>query len=449
MTFDLDKNIMKQSNYNISIPRKGFTVLYNSLSDRFLGISKDASSLLNSDIEEFSRQMPSVYKKMKELGMLVDDDKDELALIEQQYMRAKFDERNLYFMIYPTQDCNLKCWYCYESHKKGTKMSQDILEAILKYVDNGIEQDKFDSIHLALFGGEPLLYFSNVAYPLVHAVKEKCERAGKRFSSFFVTNASLMTEGMIDKLSELNPYFQITIDGDESKHDTVRIWKHNNKGTYHQIINAVKTISNKIRNPQYSDDPLVTLRINYDNSTLLNMDSLLEDLKDVDRSKVRIHFERVWQTRSMVDKSQRQLLLNVLSKFVQERFVISHGAFRKKNIACPSDSESFFIVNYDGTIHKCNGRTLGNDTQVGKLCCDGSILWDEFRKEQRLKLKTFDNPNCLTCKILPLCMGPCSQKMLETGKFNNSICSKHSIDISIKEYLALEFEMRYYLENIK
>lgn len=213
-----------------------------------------------------------------------------------------------------------------------------------------------------------------------------------------------MTEGMIDKLSELNPYFQITIDGDESKHDTVRIWKHNNKGTYHQIINAVKTISNKIRNPQYSDDPLVTLRINYDNSTLLNMDSLLEDLKGVDRSKVRIHFERVWQTRSMVDKSQRQLLLNVLGKFVQEGFVISHGVFRKKNIACPSDSESFFIVNYDGTIHKCNGRTLGNDTQVGKLCHDGCILWDEFRKEQRLKLKTFDNPNCLSCKILPLCM---------------------------------------------
>lgn len=92
---------------------------------------------------------------------------------------------------------------------------------------------------------------------------------------------------------------------------------------------------------------------------------------------------------------------------------------------------------------------MGNDTQAGKLCSDGTILWDEFRKEQRLKLKTFDNPNCLTCKILPLCMGYCSQKMLETGKFNNSICSKHSIDVSIKEYLALEFEMRYYLENIK
>lgn len=158
--------------------------------------------------------------------------------------------------------------------------------------------------------------------------------------------------------------------------------------------------------------------------------------------------ERVWQTRSMIDKNQQQLLKEVLAKFVKAGFIISHGVFRKKAIACPSDSMSFFIVNYDGTIHKCNGRTLGEETQEGTLNSDGIIEWNSSRKGKRMSLKTFDNPTCLSCNILPLCMGPCSQKVLETGRFSKDICSKNSIDISIESYLSFEFEMRYYLENL-
>ena len=138
---------MKQSYYNIFIPRSGFTILYNSFTDRFLGISKKADNLLNSDIERLNRQMPSVCKRMQELGMLVDDEKDELALIEQQYTNAKFNNRNLYFMVYPTQDCNLKCWYCYESHKKGTRMSQKVLESVLNFVDKGMTTSILFTLH--------------------------------------------------------------------------------------------------------------------------------------------------------------------------------------------------------------------------------------------------------------------------------------------------------------
>lgn len=167
------------------------------------------------------------------------------------------------------------------------------------------------------------------------------------------------------------------------------------------------------------------------------------------KNKLRVHFERIWQTRNLINKEQQQLLLNVLGKFVKEGFIISHGVFRRKDIACPSDSMSFFIVNYDGTIHKCNGRTLDEKTQEGVLNMDGNILWNEKRKKQRMDLETFNNPACLSCKILPLCMGPCSQKFLETGKLTKDICSKNSIDFSVEEYLAFEFEMRYYLEHLK
>ena len=439
---------MKQSNYNIYIPHSGFTILYNSYTDRFLGVSNGVADLLKKNNLDGLNIQSAVWLKMKALGMLIDDNVNEIAELEHNYHETKYNNRKLYFMVYPTQDCNLKCWYCYESHKKGTKMSQDVLAAVQKYVEKAIEANEFDSLHLAFFGGEPLLNFSKVASPLAHAIKQMCESAGKIFSSFFVTNASLMTEEIVEDLADLNPYFQITLDGDAEKHDQVRIWKRDERGTYRQIMNAVHLITKNMTSPKNSDDPLITLRINYDNDTLRHIDTILNDLKDIDKNKVRIHFERVWQTRSLIDREQQQLLLTVLGKFVKEGFIISHGVFRRKDIACPSDSMSFFIVNYDGTIHKCNGRTLDEKTQEGILDAKGTILWDETRRKQRMDLETFNNPTCLSCKILPLCMGPCSQKYLEEGKFTRNICSKNSLDFSIEEYLAFEFEMRYYLEKM-
>lgn len=64
-----------------------------------------------------------------------------------------------------------------------------------------------------------------------------------------------------------------------------------------------------------------------------------------------------------------------------------------------------------------------------------------------MEVSLFNNSRCLKCRKLPLCMGPCSQKILEEGEFSDTICCMHSIDIPIKAYLASEFEMRYFLEN--
>lgn len=153
-----------------------------------------------------------------------------------------------------------------------------------------------------------------------------------------------MTESIIEKMKELNPYFQITIDGYREKHDNVRVWKNSGKGTYEQIIKAIHVLSQRLPNHDVSDDPLITLRINYDNSTLKNLDSLIEDIEDLDKTKVRIHLERVWQTRALVDVEQRTLLINAFKKLFNKGFTITHGVFKRKSISCPSDSNR--LLNY-------------------------------------------------------------------------------------------------------
>jgi len=40
------------------------------------------------------------------------------------------------------------------------------------------------------------------------------------------------------------------------------------------------------------------------------------------------------------------------------------------------------------------------------------------------------------------CMGPCSQKLAEHNGFSHKICTRASMDISLDEYLLMEFEKR-------
>ena len=59
--------------------------------------------------------------------------------------------------LYLTDDCNLKCSYCYEGNKKKNKsyMSEATLEKVLNFIAQNNRPN--DPIDLLLLGGEPLL----------------------------------------------------------------------------------------------------------------------------------------------------------------------------------------------------------------------------------------------------------------------------------------------------
>lgn len=412
---------------------------FNTYRNMYIAISKGAYDTYNEDsLDNLMNKFPNCYKNMQEYGFLIDDNFDELASIRLRNKLECFASKKFQLMIFPTQDCNLKCWYCYESHKKDTKMTQEVMDKIYLYVQHLMENNSFDSFELSFFGGEPLLYFDEVVFPLASKIKNLIESAGKQFISFFVTNASLINKQTIDKLVTLNPKLQITLDGVKEKHDKVRIWKNGNAPTYDTIIRAIKELAKRDELKNFA----ITLRVNYDNETLNNINDLLKDLADVNKKKLYVHFERVWQTIDSVDENQRNLILNTLVEFSKKGFVVNQSSFRQKNYSCPAESYNFAIINYDGSIHKCNGRTLTPQTACGKISQTGQIEWDDNKISKRIGLATFENPSCIKCKMLPLCMGPCSQKIMEFGGFNKKICSTRSFDTSLNDYIIQDFRTK-------
>lgn len=435
---------MKKSDYIIRIPIGDIIINYNSYSDEFIALSSKLDKLFsNSEWENIlSSHYPNHYKKLRELGFIIDSNRDELSEIRLQNKQAAFNSRELYIMIYPTQDCNLKCWYCYESHVPNSYMSIEIQDRIVSHITKQVELNTFDSLKVAFFGGEPMLKFSTIAYPLAKRLKNIVINAGKRFQTFFVTNATLIGAEEIMLLKEINPYFQITLDGNRYKHNLVRKRKHSSEPTYDSIIKAIKGIVNNIYNISYYKQPIITVRINYDNNTLAHLEELLIDLKDIDRNAIMIHLERVWQTKDSVDDTQRQKLKETVMNLTSHGLYVNHSSFGSKRISCPAESNSYFIVNYDGNLYRCNGRTLMPNQKEGKLTENGDIIWDTAKQSARLGLATFENQYCIKCCMLPRCMGPCSQKLIENGGFSKEICTLQTMDISLNEYLLNEFKKR-------
>ena len=57
-----------------------------------------------------------------------------------------------------TEDCNLRCKYCYVTHKSKNKVMK--LETAIKFIDYILEDTKFiksEAVILDFIGGEPLL----------------------------------------------------------------------------------------------------------------------------------------------------------------------------------------------------------------------------------------------------------------------------------------------------
>lgn len=160
---------MKMSKYNISVyDQEGNMIIYNFLT----GISSTIK-IMKSDIEKFRKVFEKsnithdydcednleLAKKLLELGILVDADFDEGVAYDANTFEEIY-ENKLNLTILPTGKCNFNCSYCLEAEQdfSRNRMTQQSQDAILKFVQKNIS--KYRELHVAWFGGEPLLEVS-------------------------------------------------------------------------------------------------------------------------------------------------------------------------------------------------------------------------------------------------------------------------------------------------
>ncbi len=145
-----------------------------------------------------------------------------------------------------TNQCNLACTYCYEysadrisqTEGKPKHMNHQVAEAAIDLLIH--ESGQRRAIHVTFFGGETLLNFSVMRTSVAYA-KRKAAEAGKYVEFSLTTNATLLTEEIVDFLSEHHIGVTVSIDGDQELNDKMRVFK-DGRGSYDVIVPRIKML---------------------------------------------------------------------------------------------------------------------------------------------------------------------------------------------------------------
>jgi uncharacterized protein len=125
---------MKYNYYTtiVDLEEKGY-LYYNAFSNDYLILNTKRHLFLKEhsplEIERIDKKM---YDVLLEGGYIIEDSFDEQIIAEFKKMKAKFSSNQYNVVINTTLDCNLNCWYCYESKIKDSLLKSETIDVIKK-----------------------------------------------------------------------------------------------------------------------------------------------------------------------------------------------------------------------------------------------------------------------------------------------------------------------------
>ncbi|MCL4424358.1 MAG: thioether cross-link-forming SCIFF peptide maturase [Firmicutes bacterium] len=151
-----------------------------------------------------------------------------------------------------SHDCNLRCRYCFaEGGPFGGQRGLMSLDVGKRGIDYLLEHSGGrPHVEVDFFGGEPLLNLA-VVKGIMEYAKEKGREAGKTFQFTLTTNATLLTDEVIDFLNRENVNLVLSLDGRREVNDAMR-YDVRGKGVYDQIVPRIqKVVQSRRHHPAY------------------------------------------------------------------------------------------------------------------------------------------------------------------------------------------------------
>lgn len=426
---------MKPSRYNVIIPyNDNFSLVFNGITGSFLVLDKNALNLLkkaqNSKKISFEyKDAENDFQKMKNFGIIVDEDFDEKKYIKVLNRREVFSTDNLITWIAPTFNCNLNCVYCFEG-KKRARMSPETQSKTLEFIKNKIK--KSSNYALMWFGGEPLLE-KDIIWNMTRKIHSYCTDYECSFYAGIITNGYLLDKKTAENLvkNDIN-YLQTTLDGPKEVHDKKRMQK-NGKGTYDVILQNIVDVTDII--------PKIVVRVNIDKENVGKIDELLDDLIDAGlRNKIGIFYMPVWSdTPACKDMSEScvsdmdflKIEQDLLKKTLEKGFGMSKYPLPSIG-GCGLLHENSFFIDPDGDLYSCV-KTVGFEKE--KI---GDIYTPLKMNKNRIKWLSWDPfsfEKCNVCKFLPICMGGCPYEFYNK-ELKEPVCNnwKNTLEAVLKLY---------------
>lgn len=428
---------MKSSKFNYFIPHKGKYIFFNGMSRRFFFVSeKNYATFLDvvshPDTNNYAQKYAPFLERMKREGFVLDKDTDEMKLL-----RKKFDDqrrKDLYMlMILPTCRCNLSCWYCTQEHQ-DVNLTDKTVVLIKRHIKKYLLESGVTKFRLSWFGGEPLIEYKHIVDITAYA-QALCKKHRIAYFSDVTTNGLLLTTQRIAELKSIGVRkYQITIDGCREKHNQVKRTKDNTAFD--------KAIGNILEIVKTNPDVRCVLRINYSEETL-EPKKIINDINELIpveyRHRIEISPHRIWQF------SIDSVCYDKLSEL---NFLIQSSHYKldmmEKEI-CYVDYKHFNCIFPNGEVDKCENERMQN--LKGVLTDTGDILWNGTHPFETFQVLS-EKSECVKCKHVAFCMGPCPQKRNRMSKIQEQVvCMYAHKDKNIEDMIVLYCESMSNYQN--
>jgi uncharacterized protein len=438
--------MLQQSIYTYIFQRKGHFYLYNSKNALFAEITEDLYEVLYN--RDYSSLPSNIVDDLINKGVICDETEQYIYYSEEhtKFSASAYNNKEIGLVIVPTTNCNFDCPYCFEGEKKAQIMSKEIEDSIIDYLQNNQEAKK---IHLTWYGGEPLMAFDVIKslYSKISKIEDK-----KIASHTLITNGYLITSEVIDFINyaEIKD-IQITLDGTNSRHDSLRCLRKSKKPTFDKILYNLNRILEQCLYAQ------VNLRVNINRK---NSDDFFEVYKYIQENikSDRIYVYPGFIREDTADKCSlcynsmpNDLTFQFYRRLHQNGANVSFIPKAVKLRGCMMHQFNSFIIGPSGELYKC-WNDVNNESKIvghinGKEIENRALFYHLLTETH-----PFSDAKCKNCLQFPICSGGCgwyrSRNILEKGNFNLCPIQKDLYILEESLLLSLDKNKKLYKHQI-
>lgn len=228
----------------------GKKYMFDANANSFLMLSES----LYTELEEYKRSEYKVVtpaiEKLKEQGYLKDRADFEMVHPMDSTLEYALDRCIGTVALQVTQSCNLRCKYCSYSgnydnrvHDNKRMSKETAFRAIDFLFAHSVDRDR---VSLGFYGGEPLLELNLIKECVEYAKKKS---VGKELMFNMTSNATLITDDVLEYLYDNKFSLTISLDGDRHAHNKNRVFAANNNGTFDVVMKTLEKLQK--RHPDY------------------------------------------------------------------------------------------------------------------------------------------------------------------------------------------------------
>lgn len=350
-----------------------------------------------------------------------------------------------------TEDCNLRCKYCYQVHKNNKKNMD--LETAKKAVDHILDHPEIysaKSVVWEFIGGEPLLQVDLID-KIMDYIKIETYRRNHPWLHLYrfniCTNGILYDTDKVDKIIRKNKEkigIEITIDGTKEKHDLQRVYK-DGKGSYDDVVKSVKK--------WVKDYPGQGTKVTFGHEDLKYLKESIVHIWNLGITEVpaNVVYEDVWEDGDDIifEQQLKELADYILDNHLWDK--VNCSLFDQQ-IGQPHDEHSLhtnycgsgrmLAIDADGNLYPClrfAEYSLQNKKPIMIGNIDTGIDPDKIRPFLGLCTASQSSQECIDCEVASGC-GWCQGNNYDNSENNTlynhvtSICKMHKARVRANRY---------------